>query len=611
MTYGRSWLFLLSKENVVTSQPIARPRSGRKRPENVSQLSLFESEPLEVSPAPLFLEETQLAPIIEETPLEPFSQPEQGEESELLQSAQEVCLVSAPLPDLALWTKPGVLAWPFASPPEPLARAIERCVDRLSSSSIGGSRDAGFWQLVSLLCAKQAEERHAEAWPKRFYTDQKEAKRAQGAQVIAERVLPLFEQVKATHPGLFAEDETLHLPVSTLAPLVLALCNQNLLTSELDPFGAAYQQWAGAHAREWRAQFFTPLGVAYFVTSLLQPQAQERVLDATCGAGVFFRALCTYRRYYLAGMAALIEEAGHPIAREELQQQLTTYMQSRVYGADLDGMLIRLARLQLAFLDGDPGHVYHMDSFAFPDEDSDQGAKAQIPLGSFDLIVGNPPYSLPVTDPTILRKYELARVWKRQGENGFQRTDQLQRSVPTEVLFMEQALNWLKPGGRMALVVPESLLSNPGTTYARYWLMRHAYVVASISLPGETFQAQSHTGVHTGVLVLRKMTEAELEEEEKVTHNYSVYMAVAEHVGYDSRGRTVYARTPDGELQKLAGERQVDNDLPAILANFWRFLTSGKVDPLPPALEAPVEPAENDSDASSLQEEGSLVERNS
>lgn len=595
---------------------LARPRSGDQHPGALSQLSLFESEqtvvlsapePLEEVQSPSAVEEVQSPPAVREAPLERLPQ-EQEEVSVLPQPAQEVCQVSVPHPDMALWTEPGMLAWPFASPPEPLARAIERCVDRLSGSSIGGSRDAGFWQLVYLLCAKQAEERFAE-WPRRFYTDKKEAKKEQGAQAIAARILPLFEQMKIAYPGLFSEEETLQLQASTLAPLILNLCDQDLLTSELDPFGAAYQQWAGARAREWRAQFFTPLGVAYFVVSLLQPQGHERVLDASCGAGVFFRAVNMYRRYYLAGMSALLEEAGHVETSEELQRQLTTYMQSRVYGADLDGTLIRLARLQLALLDGDPGHVYHMDSLAFPYEESDQEAKEQIPLESFHVVVGNPPYSLPVTDPEILSRYELARVWKRQGETGFQRTDQLQKKVPTDVLFMEQALNWLKPGGRMALVVPESLLSNPGTAYARYWLMRHAFVVASISLPGETFQAQSHTGVHTGVLVLRKMTEAELAEEEKVSHNYSVYMAVVERVGYDSRGRTIYARTPDGELRKLAGEHQVDNDLPAVLTNFWRFQTSGEVDPLPPDLESPVESA--DSDASLLHEEGSLVERNS
>ena len=583
---------MTSQPTSQTPQPVARPRSGRKHPEILSQLSFFESDPPEVSSAPRSLEETQLAPMFEETPLETFPQ-EQGEVSELPQSEQEVCQVSAPLPDLAVFPEPGMLAWPFAFPPEPLTRAIERCVARLSGSSIGGSRDAGFWQLVYLLCAKQVEERHAE-WPKRFYTDQKEAKKEQGAQAIQERILPLFEQVKTAYPGLFSEDETLQLSASTLAPLVLALCDQDLFGSELDPFGATYQQWAGARAREWRAQFFTPLGVAYFVISLLQPQAQERVLDASCGAGVFFRALQTYRRYYLSGIAALLEEAGHAIPAEELQQELTAYMRSRVYGADLDGTLIRLARLQLSLLDGDPEHVYHMDSLAFPQE-AEACVQEQIPLGSLDLIVGNPPYSLPVTDPAILGRYDLARVWKRRGETGWIPTDQLQKKVPTEVLFMEQALNWLKPGGRMALVVPESLLSNPGTTYARYWLMKHAYLLASISLPGETFQAQSHTGVHTGVLVLRKMTAEELEEEEKASCNYSIFMAVAECVGYDSRGRTVYARTPDGELLQRAGERQVDNDLPAILASFWRFQTSGEVDPPPPALEAPIEPSKDDS----------------
>jgi len=95
-------------------------------------------------------------------------------------------------------------------------------------------------------------------------------------------------------------------------------------------------------------------------------------------------------------------------------------------------------------------------------------------------------------------------------------------------------------------------------------------------------------------------SQAELEEEEKAPHNYSIYIAEVDAVGYDSRGRTAYARTPDGELQKFAGKHQVDNELPSVLADFWRFQASGRANPSPPALEAPIEPAENDSIASFL-----------
>jgi type I restriction enzyme M protein len=458
-----------------------------------------------------------------------------------------------------------MLTWPFLFPPGSLALAIEQCVDRLCI----GSRDDGFWQLVSLLCAKQEEERHPE-WEKRFVTSKKEAKKEQGMQAIETRILALLEQVKTIYPTLFS---TPHLSVRDLAPLVLKLGDHHLLTTELDPFGMLYQQWTGVRAREGRAQFFTPLGVAYFVVSLLQPQAHERVFDPTCGAGVFFRALHAYWQAVLTANVTLTEE--------KREQHLREYMQRSVYGADLDGRLIRLAGIQLALLQGDAAHTYHMDSLAFP-ENEDMNVQDAIPPGSFDLVVGNPPYSVPVSDAAILHKYELARVWKRQGERNFQKTERFQKKVSSEVLFLEQALNWLKPGGRLALVLPDNLLGNPATAYARYWLFKQAYVLASISLPSQTFQAQSQTGMKTSVLVLRKMTETERKAEEKAPQNYSVYMAQVDEVGYDSRGKTVYARMPDGELIQREGTSQVNNELPAVLAHYWQFQMSCEVKP-PPA----------------------------
>src|SRR5262249_40130449 len=114
-------------------------------------------------------------------------------------------------------------------------------------------------------------------------------------------------------------------------------------------------------------------------------------------------------------------------------------------------------------------------------------------------------------------------------------------------------------------------------------LLKQAFVLASIGLPPQTFQAQSSTGIKTSVLVLRKMTEAEQKAEEQAPQNYSVYMAQVDEVGYDSRGKTVYARMPDGEYIQRGGTSQVNNELPAVLAHYWQFQMSREVKP-PPAI---------------------------
>lgn len=125
--------------------------------------------------------------------------------------------------------------------------------------------------------------------------------------------------------------------------------------------------------------------------------------------------------------------------------------------------------------------------------------------------------------------------------------------MPPEQLFVERCLRFLKPGGRMAIVLPDSILSNPGLTFLRQWVLRNAWVIASVDLPREMF-ARSDTHTKTSVLILQRFTDEEkrLVSEMGRAPEYEVFMAIAEHVGWDLRGQPVYLRTPEGEeiLQK-------------------------------------------------------------
>ena len=88
-------------------------------------------------------------------------------------------------------------------------------------------------------------------------------------------------------------------------------------------------------------------------------------------------------------------------------------------------------------------------------------------------------------------------------------SDALQASVPPEQLFIERCLQFLKPNGRLAIVLPDSILSNPGLGYIRQWLLEKTRIVASVDLHVNTFQE----GTQTSVLILQKKTQEEINEE--------------------------------------------------------------------------------------------------
>ncbi|MBK7003615.1 MAG: SAM-dependent DNA methyltransferase [Rhodoferax sp.] len=87
-------------------------------------------------------------------------------------------------------------------------------------------------------------------------------------------------------------------------------------------------------------------------------------------------------------------------------------------------------------------------------------------------------------------------------------TGELYGTRPPEILFIERCWQLLKPGGRMAIVLPDGILGNPDLEYVHYWMMTHCCIVASIDLHADTFQPNN--GTQTSVLLLQKKTDAEM-----------------------------------------------------------------------------------------------------
>jgi len=158
---------------------------------------------------------------------------------------------------------------------------------------------------------------------------------------------------------------------------------------------------------------------------------------------------------------------------------------------------------------------------------------------SFDVVFTNPPFGskLPVDDPHILDRYDLTKYEAKAPR----------ASLPPEQLFVQRCLDFLKPGGRMAIVLPDSILSNPGLSWLRRWVLTQAWIIASVDLPREMF-ARSDTHTMTSVLILQRFTREERAYVQKVGRpdDYEIFMAIAEKVGWDLRGQPVYMRTPEG-----------------------------------------------------------------
>ena len=105
--------------------------------------------------------------------------------------------------------------------------------------------------------------------------------------------------------------------------------------------------------------------------------------------------------------------------------------------------------------------------------------------------MANPPFAGDIRESHIIHQYELG--FKGNG---------VQSKVGRDILFIERNLDFLKPGGRMAIVLPQGRFNNTSDKYIRDFIAEHARILAVVGLHPNTFKP--HTGTKTSVLFLQK-----------------------------------------------------------------------------------------------------------
>jgi len=219
-----------------------------------------------------------------------------------------------------------------------------------------------------------------------------------------------------------------------------------------------------------------------------------------------------------------------------------------IFGLDINPFLVQTCQMNLVMHGDGSANVFQADSLALPGEWSDSSAAAKAGHGKFDVVFTNPPFGSEamVDDHHTLEQYELAGGGSRRS------------AMPPEQLFVEGAWKFLKPGGVMAIVLPDSILNNPSLEFIRTWLFRRARIVASVDLPKETF-ADSGGVPNPSVLIVQRLTREEIRlAEAGALDPNEVFMAIPKTAGRTKRGDPVFFRTPDGK-------RVLDEDLEPII----------------------------------------------
>jgi type I restriction enzyme M protein len=521
-----------------------------------------------------------------------------------------------------------------------LQRAFARVHDYIYGNQ-GLKKDAAFWQVLNLIFCKIHDERTT--GKRRLWVKGTERNTPEGQTAITKRIKELFEEIKndPNYSSVFTERDQIELNDRVLAFAVGEFSRYTLLETDVDVKGAAYEEITSSMLKSQRGQFFTPTNVIRLMIEMMDPGGDQdlsdsqnwpRILDPACGSGRFLTYALDHVRRKLA---AQLFPGEHPLLqvlrmdRDPENNTLAHEFASKcLFGIDFDPDLKRAARMNMILNNDGHGNILSFNSLEFPLmiaektvselrgkyvtrslKNPPEGielpdpvrARLNADLGTMDFVFTNPPFGakIPIDDPRILQQFDLGHRWAKDEDRWIMKPE-LQSRVAPEVLFVERCVQWVKPGtGKVAVVLPDGILGNPDAASIRYWILTHCQVLASVDLPVEAFLPQ--VGVQASLLFLRRKSQAEMDAEAMGSRpDYTVFMAVAEKVGHDRRGVTIYQRDADGaeiifsgkktNLRRLKNrqlpkiieipfqDKRIDDDLPKIGQAFQHFLRTWQVE---------------------------------
>ncbi len=360
---------------------------------------------------------------------------------------------------------------------------------------------------------------------------------------LKDAIQDLFNSANKKWKGVFNENTKIALSPSHLAICVASLQNVKLFNSNLEVVDDAFEYLMSKSSKGEKGQFFTPRYVIEMCVRMLNPKKYEKMIDTACGSSGF--PVHTIFNVW----NKMADEEGRPkgelFSLDKKPSHYIDYVKDNIFGIDFDEKAVRVART-LNLIAGD-GHtnVLHLNTLDYERWDETTKQKDWLRTYSegfwrledlrkgknyqefnFDIVMANPPFAGDIKETRILGRYELGK-----NEKG-----KIQSKVGRDVLFIERNLDFLKPGGRMAIILPQGRFNNSSDTYIRKYIAERCRILAVVGLHGNTFKP--HTGTKTSVLFVQKWDDVLCPKKE----DYNIFFATQQKQGKDNSGDKVYVR---------------------------------------------------------------------
>ncbi|MEJ7847466.1 MAG: N-6 DNA methylase [Pyrinomonadaceae bacterium] len=376
---------------------------------------------------------------------------------------------------------------------------------RLEELVLANSGADEFDEVFKLVIAKLWDEKSHDG--KRFH--------AYGTELETyDAVTSLLREAGRHWIGVVEAFETPLLTPEHLAICVEALSKHKIFNSGLEVIDGFFEFTIAKSAKSSKGQFFTPRHVIEMCVRMVAPQQNESVLDPACGSGGFLFHTLDYMR-----------------RNEHLDdRQIIDYCKDRLWGFDIDGRAVKVAKALMILAGDGNSNIFRVNSLLMPNKEqtlwssrSSQDSILSIEdvvrtrirnHGGFDIIVTNPPFAGEIREKSVLDNYWVARGKLR---------------VERDLLFVERCIDLLRPGGRIAVVLPHNKFASDSFGFLREWIIKQARILGVVSLGRHTFLP--HTHQKASVLFAQKRHVKRTESDE------NIFFAVSEMDGKNSKGQ--------------------------------------------------------------------------
>lgn len=366
---------------------------------------------------------------------------------------------------------------------------------------------------------------------------------------LKEKIQKLFDKANTKWDGVFDVNEKITLTPPHLAVCIASLETVKLFNSNLDVIDEAFEYLINKSSKGEKGQYFTPRYVIDMCVKMLNPTEDDYMIDTAAGSsgfpvhGIMHVWKNMFRKKGL--------KISHLFTAQDKPQFCKDYVVDKVFAIDFDEKAVRVARtLNLIAGDGQT-NVLHLNTLDFArwknavEEETWEhyldGFKRLKRLRrgnnkdgydfmffNMDVLMANPPFAGEIKEGQILSRYELAT------KNG-----KASKSVGRDILFIERNLNFLKPGGRMAIVLPQGRFNNSSDKYIREYVAEHCRILAVVGLHGNTFKP--HTGTKTSVLFAQKWNDDPKAGQLCLyAEDYNIFFATQQLEGKNNSGDKVY-----------------------------------------------------------------------